>query len=775
MEIEQLTFERDFCLNNIKRVRAKELNSVKKLFMSVQLKIEKLLGKSGEFQKETQLAIREEFDTHYYKIQIILDRSKDIQRRQSIANTSGAQNTTHTHIKLPRRFELSLKSSNEIPNVQELLGFLSKDLSAIEVMSPVHSGRGTARVPPRSALLAYSAPPRREPASFAPPHATTERARHVDTTASSSPCFKRIMNVHAATSLTSQGVRTLCIFYKIYTVLLSTALLNLTAMNSVSLSHSPRPVRALIYQGSQVTLISESCVQRLGLQRYNIKSNTTVTESMPDVKPLTKDEIKCEEIFVNTHTRDNHGKYTDTPPLGDSRTIALNRFYKLEKSLERNPSLRAQYSTCIQEYLDMGHMEPVTETTGVSPGRPQKSFEDSSERSKRRRTEDLRSKDVVELTYATHMKLRHVGKVAASKVVKDLSKSPQRAKKYVKAFKKSTERQDQPRQLSPLQALSMFTEAELTKAQYERVRETNPNFFPCYSVLQKVKKDTYPEIHRVTETCAEVLVQNLMDHTASRLIQHLGEAAEGLNEEEKRSLILISKWGCDGSQQVQYKMKFDCEDDSDANIFQTSVVPLQLIYRSEKKILWQNPTPSSPRYCRPIRIRFVKETTDVTNEEINYIQLQISALSSTNINDTSIKHKMLFTMVDGKVCNAATHTKSTMRCYICDATVSEFNDLSKERPCKKENFSFGLSLLHARIRFFESILHVAYSNGPSDPLPLTAGHFLIGEPLASLPEYNFASEIPTRLCRWQLMQQAVQHFWKRWSVEYLQQLQPRNK
>ncbi|KAL4712324.1 hypothetical protein ACJJTC_004086 [Scirpophaga incertulas] len=249
----------------------------------------------------------------------------------------------------------------------------------------------------------------------------------------------------------------------------------------------------------------------------------------------------------------------------------------------------------------------------VSPGRPQKSFEDSSERSKRQRTEDLRSKDVVELTYATHMKLRHVGKVAASKVVKDLSKSPQRAKKYVKAFKKSTERQDQPCQLSPLQALSMFTEAELTKAQYERVRETNPNFFPCYSVLQKVKKDTYPEIHRVTETCAEVLVQNLMDHTASRLIQHLGEAAEGLNEEEKRSLILISKWGCDGSQQVQYKMKFDCEDDSDANIFQTSVVPLQLIYSSEKKILWQNPTPSSPRYCRPIRIRFVKETTDVTN------------------------------------------------------------------------------------------------------------------------------------------------------------------
>ncbi|KAL4705585.1 hypothetical protein ACJJTC_004462 [Scirpophaga incertulas] len=277
------------CIDNEEefRVRVKELNSVKKLFMSVQLKIEKLLAKSGEFQKKTQLAIREELDIHYYKIQIILDRSKDIQRRQSIANTSGAQNTTHTHIKLPRRFELSLKSSNEIPNVQELLDFLSKELSAIEVMSPVHSGRapGTARDPPRCAPLAYSAPPRREPASFAPPHATTERARHVDTTASSSnspvadnnkysytpvhdfstqsiqpssvsfqhdvnsssKCISLEEEPKQASLITEFSSSTLSckdsnfITDKNYTVLLSTALVNLRAMNSVSLSHSPRP------------------------------------------------------------------------------------------------------------------------------------------------------------------------------------------------------------------------------------------------------------------------------------------------------------------------------------------------------------------------------------------------------------------------------------------------------------------------------------------------------------------------------------------------------
>ncbi|CAH0400138.1 unnamed protein product [Chilo suppressalis] len=257
--------------------------------------------------------------------------------------------------------------------------------------------------------------------------------------------------------------------------------------------------------------------------------------------------------------------------------------------------------------------------------------------------------------------------------------------------------------------ISLPKAAGLTQAQYEVVRDTNPGFYPCYSILKKLKKECYPEIHSITETCAEVRVQSLMDHTIKRLLLHLGEEVlEQLTESEKQSFLLISKWGCDGSQQIQYKMKFANETDSDANIFQSSVVPLQLVYGTERKIIWQNPTPSSPRYCRPIRIRFVKENTDVTNEEIEYVENQIKELSKTKIDDISVKHKIVFTMVDGKVCNAATHTKSTMRCYICGATSSDFNDLTKERPCNTENMRFGLSLLHARIRFLESILHVAY-------------------------------------------------------------------
>ncbi|KAF2894322.1 hypothetical protein ILUMI_11851, partial [Ignelater luminosus] len=80
----------------------------------------------------------------------------------------------------------------------------------------------------------------------------------------------------------------------------------------------------------------------------------------------------------------------------------------------------------------------------------------------------------------------------------------------------------------------------------------------------------------------------------------------------------IIKWGYDGSQQSQFKQKFNNSTDSDSNIFQSSLVPLRLVVRTNGetvKIIWQNPVPSSVRFCRPIHIRFISETKDITKEE----------------------------------------------------------------------------------------------------------------------------------------------------------------
>lgn len=353
----------------------------------------------------------------------------------------------------------------------------------------------------------------------------------------------------------------------------------------------------------------------------------------------------------------------------------------------------------------------------IRTGRPTKPFVQLSERSKRRKTQHLRERfQVTEVTYASQMMLRDSGNVEGSKVVKDITSSPTRGAKYRLALDGMRRRDSQEIiRLSPNQALSIFVEASLTRKQYEIIRTGAKKVYPCYSVIQEAKKQAYPvsESYHVTATCAEIQLQALLNHTSERLTTYLEEILGNFPYDDINSLELIYKWGCDGSQQVQFKQKFENSNDSDANIFQSSLVPLQLISRKNKDlIVWKNPTPSSPRYCRPIRIRFIRETSDVTNEEIGYINSQIQTLQETRISrtegDLSIKHLLLMTMVDAKVCNASTDTASTLRCYICKATSKDFNDLSKIKEVNTESLTFGLSVLHARIRFFEFLLHLSY-------------------------------------------------------------------
>ncbi|XP_058836416.1 uncharacterized protein LOC131693000 [Topomyia yanbarensis] len=67
------------------------------------------------------------------------------------------------------------------------------------------------------------------------------------------------------------------------------------------------------------------------------------------------------------------------------------------------------------------------------------------------------------------------------------------------------------------------------------------------------------------------------------------------------------------------------------------------------------------------------------------------------------------------------------------------------------------------------------SDDPTDLQPLTPAHFLVGSSLQALPDKNYNSVPANRLSHWQLIQQQLQHFWRRWYTEYLSQLQARVK
>ncbi|XP_018396134.1 PREDICTED: uncharacterized protein LOC108774501 [Cyphomyrmex costatus] len=67
------------------------------------------------------------------------------------------------------------------------------------------------------------------------------------------------------------------------------------------------------------------------------------------------------------------------------------------------------------------------------------------------------------------------------------------------------------------------------------------------------------------------------------------------------------------------------------------------------------------------------------------------------------------------------------------------------------------------------------SSDPRDLRVLIPGHFIIGSPLTAYPEESIDAIQMNRLSRWQHVQRLKQHFWKRWTREYLHQLQQRSK
>jgi hypothetical protein len=63
------------------------------------------------------------------------------------------------------------------------------------------------------------------------------------------------------------------------------------------------------------------------------------------------------------------------------------------------------------------------------------------------------------------------------------------------------------------------------------------------------------------------------------------------------------------------------------------------------------------------------------------------------------------------------------------------------------------------------------SSNPDDLSPLTPGHFLIGTALTAPAESDVTEINIHRLDQWQKIQQVRQHFWKRWSREYIGRVQ----
>lgn len=92
-------------------------------------------------------------------------------------------------------------------------------------------------------------------------------------------------------------------------------------------------------------------------------------EEVPSVKVCSLDEQKAELSFVETHYRDQSGRFgvslpfrdpTSLPVFLNSFDVANRRLLALERRLAKQPQIRDLYVNFMQEYLDAGHMSLVS-------------------------------------------------------------------------------------------------------------------------------------------------------------------------------------------------------------------------------------------------------------------------------------------------------------------------------------------------------------------------------------------------------------------------------
>lgn len=149
-------------------------------------------------------------------------------------------------------------------------------------------------------------------------------------------------------------------------------------------------------------------------------------------------------------------------------------------------------------------------------------FSNLSSSGKRKRTLQMRKdRSSDEITHAAKMCLKSDGNLEASRLVDEALRTPTVVSEMRNVL---AQNKNSCIMLSEDEALSLYTEAKLTKAQYQYIRNTflskNINILPNYEKLILAKKRCYPDENnvKVSESNVEVSLQSLLDKTSERLL-----------------------------------------------------------------------------------------------------------------------------------------------------------------------------------------------------------------------------------------------------------------
>lgn len=90
-------------------------------------------------------------------------------------------------------------------------------------------------------------------------------------------------------------------------------------------------------------------------------------EEPPTCSKMSADDLRCDDHFTATHSRDSDGRYISQLPfkedrtfLGSSQHIAERRFRILEHKLTQSPDLHQLYSKETEQHISQGQMVKIT-------------------------------------------------------------------------------------------------------------------------------------------------------------------------------------------------------------------------------------------------------------------------------------------------------------------------------------------------------------------------------------------------------------------------------
>ncbi|EFN75999.1 hypothetical protein EAI_13213, partial [Harpegnathos saltator] len=171
---------------------------------------------------------------------------------------------------------------------------------------------------------------------------------------------------------------------------------------------------------------------------------------------------------------------------------------------------------------------------------PKLSYEESSDRTKRKKSSDLsalHSSNI--LAVATCTSLRKEGNERVANLIlesisnKSVSKAP-----VVHPYTEE-------------EALALIINCRFSVDQYKTLRigakERGADIYPNYHKILNAKTLCYPENIVITETSAQVQLQSLLDHTVSRLVNVSQLVLDSINPTLLQKAELLLKWGFDGS------------------------------------------------------------------------------------------------------------------------------------------------------------------------------------------------------------------------------------